>query len=148
MGAALPAQNPDYIKEPAMDQQPGACFSRYACAETAVSSRCSGSGLFARDQGWGLFNYTQPPFALAMILSVIIMDGVIYLQHVMVHTVPKLWRLHRVHHADPDYDVTIGIHSYHDPRQVSWLSGILLLPFTGKITEYAINRREWSNDEK
>jgi len=36
------------------------------------------------------------------------MDGVIYLQHVMVHAVPLLWRLHRVHHADPDYDVTTG----------------------------------------
>ncbi len=217
-----------------------------------------GVALFAREQGWGLFNYTQPPFVLAVIVSVIIMDGVIYLQHVMVHAVPLLWRLHRVHHADPDYDVTtgarfhpleiilsmlikfatilllgppliavvifevllnatamfnhgnvklpftidrilrllvvtpdmhrvhhsveddeansnfgfnlpwwdrlfgtyrdqprggheemtIGIHNYHDPRQISWLSGILLLPFKGKITGYAINRREWSNDEK
>lgn len=43
---------------------------------------------------------------------------------------------------------SIGIHNYHDPRQVSWLSGILLLPFMGKITAYAINRREWSSDEK
>ena len=217
-----------------------------------------GVALFAREQGWGLFNYTQPPFVLAVIVSVIIMDGVIYLQHVMVHAVPLLWRLHRVHHADPDYDVTtgarfhpleiilsmlikfatilllgppliavvifevllnatamfnhgnvklpfavdrilrllvvtpdmhrvhhsveddeansnfgfnlpwwdrlfgtyrdqpregheemtIGIHNYHDPRQISWLSGMLLLPFKGKITGYAINRREWSNDEK
>ncbi len=217
-----------------------------------------GVALFAREQGWGLFNYIQAPFVLAVILSVIIMDGVIYLQHIMVHAVPLLWRLHRVHHADPDYDVTtgarfhlleiilsmlikfatilllgppliavvifevllnatamfnhgnvklpftvdrilrwlvvtpdmhrvhhsveddeansnfgfnlpwwdrlfgtyrdqprgsheemtIGIHSYHDPRQISWLSGMLLLPFVGKITAYAINRREWSNDEK
>ncbi len=217
-----------------------------------------GVALFAREQGWGLFNHTQPPFALAVVASVIIMDGVIYLQHVMVHAVPLLWRLHRVHHADPDYDVTtgarfhpleiilsmlikfatilllgppliaviifevllnatamfnhanvklpfavdrilrwlvvtpdmhrvhhsveddeansnfgfnlpwwdrlfgtyrdqprggheemtIGIHSYHEPRQVSWLSGMLLLPFVGRITAYAINRREWSNDEK
>ena len=216
-----------------------------------------GVALFAREQGWGLFNYIQAPFVLAVIVSVFIMDGVIYLQHVMVHAVPLLWRFHRVHHADPDYDVTtgarfhpleiilsmlikfatilllgppliavvifevllnatamfnhgnvklpfavdrilrllvvtpdmhrvhhsveddeansnfgfnlpwwdrlfgtyrdqpresheemtIGIHNYHDPRQISWLSGILLLPFKGKITGYAINRREWSNDE-
>ena len=217
-----------------------------------------GVALFAREQGWGLINYSQPPFMLAVVVSVITMDAVIYLQHVMVHAVPLLWRLHRVHHADPDYDVTtgarfhpleiilsmlikfatilllgppliavvifevllnttamfnhgnvklpfavdrilrllvvtpdmhrvhhsveddeansnfgfnlpwwdrlfgtyrdqprggheemsIGIHNYHDPKQISWLSGMLLLPFRGKITGYAINRREWSNDEK
>jgi len=217
-----------------------------------------GVALFAREQGWGLFNYTHTPFILAVITSVIIMDAVIYLQHVMVHAVPLLWRLHRVHHADPDYDVTtgarfhpleiilsmlikfatilllgppliaviifevllnatamfnhgnvklpftvdrilrllvvtpdmhrvhhsveddeansnfgfnlpwwdrlfgtyrdqprgghegmaIGIHNYHEPRQISWLPGMLLLPFAGKITGYAINRREWNNDEK
>ncbi len=217
-----------------------------------------GVALFAREQGWGLFNYYHLPFVLAAIASVIIMDAVIYLQHVMVHAVPLLWRLHRVHHADPDYDVTtgarfhpleiilsmlikfatilllgppliavvifevllnatamfnhanvklplavdrilrllvvtpdmhrvhhsveddeansnfgfnlpwwdrifgtyrsqprgghegmtIGIHNYHDPRQISWLSGMLLFPFRGKITGYTINRRQWSNDEK
>ncbi len=44
--------------------------------------------------------------------------------------------------------MTIGIHNYHDPRQISWLSGMLLFPFRGKITGYTINRRQWSNDEK
>jgi len=217
-----------------------------------------GMALFAREQGWGMLNYYQIPFALSVVVSVVVMDFVIYLQHVMVHAVPLLWRLHRVHHADPDYDVTtgarfhpleiilsmlikfatilllgppliavvifevllnatamfnhgnvklpfavdrrlrwlvvtpdmhrvhhsveddeansnfgfnlpwwdrlfgtyrdqpraghtgmrIGIHNYHDPRQVSWLPGILLLPFVGKITGYAINRREWSSSEK
>jgi sterol desaturase/sphingolipid hydroxylase (fatty acid hydroxylase superfamily) len=217
-----------------------------------------GVALFAREQGWGLFNYYHLPFVLAVIICVIVMDAVIYLQHVMVHAVPLLWRLHRVHHADPDYDVTtgarfhpleiilsmlikfatilllgppviavvifevllnatamfnhanaklplavdrilrllvvtpdmhrvhhsveddeansnfgfnlpwwdrifgtyrdqprgghegmiIGIHNYHDPRQISWLPGMLLFPFRGKITGYTINRRQWSNDEK
>ena len=41
--------------------------------------------------------------------------------------------------------MTIGIHKYRDPKQVSWLPGMLTLPFIGKITGYAINRREWSN---
>jgi sterol desaturase/sphingolipid hydroxylase (fatty acid hydroxylase superfamily) len=45
---------------------------------------------------------------ITVIASVIIMDGIVYLQHVMVHAVPVLWRLHRVHHADPDFDVTTG----------------------------------------
>ncbi len=49
-------------------------------------------------------------FALlpAMIISIIVMDFIIYLQHLMVHFVPALWCIHRVHHADPDYDVTTG----------------------------------------
>jgi len=48
------------------------------------------------------------PAILAVPLAVIALDFVIWLQHVMVHAVPLFWRLHRVHHADPDYDVTTG----------------------------------------
>ncbi len=216
-----------------------------------------GVAAFAQQNGWGLLNYYQVSFPLAVIIAVISMDFVIYLQHVMVHAVPALWRLHRVHHADPDYDVTtgarfhpleiilsmlikfativvlgppvvavvifevllnatamfnhgniklplgldrilrwflvtpdmhrvhhsveddetnsnfgfslpwwdrllgtyrdqprgghegmhIGIHSYQDPIQVSWLPGMLTLPFKGQITSYAINRREWRGKE-
>jgi len=213
-----------------------------------------GVAAFAAEQGWGLLNYFELPIVLAVVLSVVAMDFIIYLQHVLVHAVPALWRLHRVHHADLDYDVTtgarfhpieiilsmlikfatimvlgppvaavvifevilnamamfnhgnvrlpqgldrvlrlivvtpdmhrvhhsvedneansnfgfnlsiwdrlfgtyiaqprgghedmtIGIHKYRDPKQVSWLPGMLALPFIGKITGYAINRREWS----
>ncbi|MCF6235173.1 MAG: sterol desaturase family protein [Gammaproteobacteria bacterium] len=216
-----------------------------------------GMAVFVTDNGWGLLNHFAIPFALAVIISVIFMDFIIYFQHVLVHAVPTLWRLHRVHHADPDYDVTtgtrfhpveiilsmlikfativvlgppviaviifeimlngmamfnhsnvklplgldrllrfivvtpdmhrvhhsvednetnsnfgfnlsiwdrlfgtyidqpraghmkmtIGIHKYRDPKQVSWLSGMLILPFIGKITSYAINRREWSKPD-
>ncbi len=67
-----------------------------------------GMATFANQQGWGLFNYYETPLLIAAILSVVIMDAIIYLQHVMVHAVPALWRLHRVHHADPDFDVTTG----------------------------------------
>lgn len=67
-----------------------------------------GMAFFASEQGWGIFNYYSVPLTVAVIASVIIMDGMIYLQHVMVHAVPTLWRLHRVHHADPDIDVTTG----------------------------------------
>lgn len=216
-----------------------------------------GMAAFANQQGWGLFNYYETPLLIAAILSVVVMDAIIYLQHVMVHAVPVLWRLHRVHHADPDFDVTtgsrfhpleiilsmlikfavivvfgppvvaviifeillnatamfnhsnvrlnltldkylrllvvtpdmhrvhhsveadetnsnfgfnlpwwdrlfgtyraqpraghkdmtIGIHQYNRPEQVSWLHKMLLLPFIGKITEYTINSRYDNNDE-
>ena len=67
-----------------------------------------GMAAFAAENGWGLLNYFQVPVLLAIPLAVIAMDFVIWLQHVMVHAVPALWRLHRVHHADLDYDVTTG----------------------------------------
>ncbi|MEN8132319.1 MAG: sterol desaturase family protein [Pseudomonadota bacterium] len=67
-----------------------------------------GMAAFATQQSWGLFNYVDVPYGLALVASVVTLDFVIYLQHVMVHAVPLLWRLHRVHHADLDYDVTTG----------------------------------------
>ena len=67
-----------------------------------------GIAAFCTNNGWGLLNHFQVPFWVAVPLAVIAMDFVIWLQHVMVHAVPALWRLHRVHHADLDYDVTTG----------------------------------------
>ncbi|MES9900993.1 MAG: sterol desaturase family protein [Sedimenticola sp.] len=212
----------------------------------------------AQQQGWGLLNIYQIPTPLSLVIAVVVMDFAIYLQHVMVHAIPALWRLHRVHHADPDYDVTtgarfhpieiilsmlikfavimvlgpsvvavvifevmlnatamfnhgnihlpkgidsilrlfvvtpdmhrvhhsveddeansnfgfslpwwdrlfgtyraqpraghkgmtIGIHSYREPKQVTWISGMYILPFIGKISSYAINRRQWGDSEE
>ncbi len=212
-----------------------------------------GMAAFAAAQGWGLLNYFQLPAWLAVPAAVTAMDFVIWLQHVMVHAVPALWRIHRVHHADLDYDLTtgarfhpleiilsmlikfaailvlgppvvavilfevilngmamfnhgnvrlpegldralrwlvvtpdmhrvhhsveddeansnfgfnlswwdrllgtyreqpraghqgmtIGIHGYRSRREVSWVPGLLALPFRGRITGYAINRRQW-----
>ena len=58
--------------------------------------------------GWGLFNVVEVPVWLAVIGSVVLLDAAIYLQHVMFHALPVFWRLHRVHHADLDFDVTTG----------------------------------------
>ncbi|ADE14799.1 fatty acid hydroxylase [Nitrosococcus halophilus Nc 4] len=215
-----------------------------------------GMAVFAIEQGWGLFNYYSPPFWLAVAASVLILDFIIWLQHVMFHAVPTLWRLHRVHHADLDFDITtgvrfhplemvlsmlikfaaigvlgspvvavilfeillnatsmfnhsnvrlparldqilrwflvtpdmhrvhhsveddetnsnfgfnlpwwdrllgtyrdqpraghetmgIGIHTFRDLRHCAWLPGMLWLPFIGRIADYAINRRQWNNN--
>ncbi len=67
-----------------------------------------GFTLFVGEQGWGLLNYWQLPLWVSVVISVVVLDLVIYLQHVMVHAVPLFWRVHRVHHADLDYDVTTG----------------------------------------
>ena len=73
----------------------------FPIAAVGVAAFCAGNG-------WGVLNHFQLTFWLAVPLAVIAMDFVIWLQHVMVHAVPLLWRLHQVHHADPDYDLTTG----------------------------------------
>jgi sterol desaturase/sphingolipid hydroxylase (fatty acid hydroxylase superfamily) len=67
-----------------------------------------GIAAFCAANGGGVLNHFHVPFWLAVPLAVMAMDFVIWLQHVMVHAVPALWRLHRVHHADLDYDLTTG----------------------------------------
>jgi sterol desaturase/sphingolipid hydroxylase (fatty acid hydroxylase superfamily) len=63
----------------------------------------------AQANGWGLLNHFDTPGLIAMVVGIVALDLVIYLQHVMFHAVPILWRLHRVHHADLDYDLTTGL---------------------------------------
>jgi len=217
-----------------------------------------GFAAFAQGAGWGLFNQVSLPGPVELLLAIIALDLAIYLQHVLFHAVPVLWRLHRVHHADLDYDVTtgarfhpieivlsmgikfaaiaalgpsvvavlmfevilnamsmfnhanvglpapldrilrlllvtpdmhrvhhsieddeansnfgfslswwdrllgtyrnqprlghtamvIGIRHYREASQVAWLPGILALPFIGRISGYAINRRQWDGDDE
>jgi sterol desaturase/sphingolipid hydroxylase (fatty acid hydroxylase superfamily) len=59
-------------------------------------------------QGWGLLNPLAVPAWIAIPAAVALLDLVVYFQHVMFHAVPTLWRLHRVHHTDLDFDVTTG----------------------------------------
>jgi len=67
-----------------------------------------GMALLAEAHGWGLFQALKAPAWLAITASVIFLDLAIYLQHVLFHAVPALWRLHRMHHADLEFDVTTG----------------------------------------
>src|SRR2546421_8788914 len=68
-----------------------------------------GLALFAEARGIGLFNMIAPPMWVSIPASVILLDLAIYLQHVLFHAVPALWRLHRMHHADLEFDVTTGV---------------------------------------
>lgn len=68
----------------------------------------AGVALAAEQRGAGLLHMVEWPPLLEIMLAVLVLDLAIYLQHVMFHAVPLLWRLHRMHHADPDFDVTTG----------------------------------------
>ena len=64
--------------------------------------------IVAQQQDWGLLNILDVPAWLAFIFAIALLDFVVYLQHVMFHAIPTLWRLHMVHHTDLDLDVTSG----------------------------------------
>jgi sterol desaturase/sphingolipid hydroxylase (fatty acid hydroxylase superfamily) len=68
-----------------------------------------GLALMGEARGWGLFQIAGASAWVAVPLAVLALDLAIYLQHVLFHAVPALWRLHRMHHADQDIDVTTGI---------------------------------------
>ena len=66
------------------------------------------AALRAQAHALGFFNFVEFPFALEIVISILLLDCAIYLQHVLFHRIPWLWRLHRMHHADQDIDVTTG----------------------------------------
>jgi sterol desaturase/sphingolipid hydroxylase (fatty acid hydroxylase superfamily) len=68
-----------------------------------------GVALGAEAQGVGLLPWLGLPAPVAVLVAIIVLDLAIYLQHVLFHAVPALWRLHRMHHADLDFDVTTGL---------------------------------------
>jgi sterol desaturase/sphingolipid hydroxylase (fatty acid hydroxylase superfamily) len=80
--------------------------------------------LLAQERGWGLFNNLGVPYLLEVTVAVIVLDFVIYLQHVLFHAVPLLWRFHMVHHADLDLDVTSGVRFH--PIEIILSMGIKL----------------------
>lgn len=61
------------------------------------------------EQRWGLLNMFSMPHWARLLIAVVALDLAIYLQHVLLHAVPALWRIHRMHHADTEFDVTTGI---------------------------------------
>lgn len=65
--------------------------------------------LLAEARGWGLFNALGLPAWVTVPAGVVLLDLAIYLQHVLFHAVPALWRFHRMHHADLEFDVTTGV---------------------------------------
>jgi sterol desaturase/sphingolipid hydroxylase (fatty acid hydroxylase superfamily) len=68
-----------------------------------------GTAVVTTEQGWGLLNQWAGPTWIRFVIAAAALDFAIYLQHVLFHAVPALWRLHMVHHADLDFDVTTGL---------------------------------------
>jgi len=67
-----------------------------------------GIAIYAKSSGVGFFNLFSIPPIVEVVVSVLLLDLLIYAQHVLFHHVPLLWRIHRMHHTDLDLDVTSG----------------------------------------
>ncbi len=74
-----------------------------------VGALAFGSAQWAQSHGWGLFNTVRFPLLPGAILAFFLLDFGVYAQHVATHAWPPLWRLHRVHHADLDMDVSTAL---------------------------------------
>jgi sterol desaturase/sphingolipid hydroxylase (fatty acid hydroxylase superfamily)/SAM-dependent methyltransferase len=78
-------------------------------ARLLVPITAMSAAVIAQTRGWGLLHQVSWPYWVEIVISVLAFDLAIYLQHVMFHAIPVLWRLHMVHHADLDIDVTTGL---------------------------------------
>lgn len=84
----------------------------------------AGAALLADERNWGLFNRLDTPALFSIPLYIIAFDLTIYVQHRMFHKFKPLWRLHRMHHTDLDYDVSTGVRFH--PLSIFISAGIKL----------------------
>lgn len=89
-----------------------------------------GAAFVAAERGWGLFNILAWPAWLEIVICILALDALIYGQHVVFHKIPALWRIHRMHHVDLDFDVSTGLR-FHPieiliSMGVKWLAIIIL----------------------
>ena len=84
-----------------------------------------GFAILAEDRGWGVLPVTFLPLWARCVIALFLLDLAIYFQHRVFHYVPGLWRLHRMHHADVDVDVTTGARFH--PIEIGLSLGIKFL---------------------
>ena len=106
---AAPRRQPAVSKPRRWFANLGIVFLNSALARVAMPVLPVGLAMLAQKWGWGLLNVLALPFPVKAIAGIVLLDLVVYLQHVMFHAVPILWRLHMMHHADLDYDLTTGL---------------------------------------
>ncbi|MBP2280239.1 sterol desaturase/sphingolipid hydroxylase (fatty acid hydroxylase superfamily) [Psychrobacter sp. PL19] len=87
----------------------GLVFASSVIARLAVPIGLTAVALYSQQHGIGLFNQITLPSVIVIVLSLVLLDILIYWQHRLFHQVPILWRLHRVHHADAHVDTSTGL---------------------------------------
>jgi sterol desaturase/sphingolipid hydroxylase (fatty acid hydroxylase superfamily) len=105
---AAPRRRMFYTRRTRWPHNLGLLLVDVAAVRVLAPGAVIGVALAAEKLGWGLLNVVSVPWWVAFPVGIVLLDLVIYFQHVTFHAVPMLWRLHRVHHADQEFDVTTG----------------------------------------
>lgn len=90
-----------------------------------------GAAVWAEQKGWGLFNLVALPGWLEVAAAVALLDMVVYWQHRLFHLIPLFWRMHRMHHADLDFDVTTALRFHPFEIVLSMLIKLVAVPILG-----------------
>lgn len=106
---AAPARAPRLSRALRWRANLGLAVLNTALLRIALPGSALAFAVLAAEESWGLLNRYAVPDWIAVGLGILLLDLVIYFQHVLFHSVPALARLHAVHHADPDFDLTTGI---------------------------------------
>lgn len=106
---AAPARAPRLSRALRWRTNLGLAVLNTALLRVALPGSALAFAALAAEEGWGLLNRDAVPDWIAAVLGILLLDLAIYFQHVLFHSVPALARLHSVHHADPDFDLTTGI---------------------------------------
>jgi sterol desaturase/sphingolipid hydroxylase (fatty acid hydroxylase superfamily) len=100
-------------------------------ARLFFSTSAVGAAVLAAQNQWGVLNLVDWPNWVKVVAALVAMDFVLYLQHVVFHAVPALWRLHMMHHADLDVDVTTGARFHPIEIVLSMLIKLAAIAVTG-----------------
>ncbi len=96
-------------------------------ASLVVPIAAVSAAIYVQSKGWGLFNLVDLPAPLELVLSLVLLDLAIYWQHVAAHYIPVLWRFHKVHHSDVEFDVTTALRFHPIEIFISMLWKIILV---------------------
>lgn len=90
-----------------------------------------GFAAITQEAGWGLLNLVDLPVAVAFLVGVALLDMGIYAQHRLFHVVPLLWNVHRVHHADTEFDVSTALRFHPFEMGLSLLFKLAMIALLG-----------------
>lgn len=103
------------------------------------------AAFFAKERGLGLLNQVDWPYWVKLVIALLALDLAIWFQHLVSHKVPVFWRLHQVHHADRDIDVTTAVRFHPVEIALSMLWKIVVViplgasPFAVFLFEVILN---------
>jgi sterol desaturase/sphingolipid hydroxylase (fatty acid hydroxylase superfamily) len=86
---------------------------------------------YCLQRGWGLFNVLSAPIWLAVPVTVLVLDAGAYVQHVLFHRIPWLWRIHRTHHTDQEFDLTTGVRFHPVEAVITVTTALVLVAVVG-----------------